>query len=156
MNDAYEPHTFSARSVACGAMAAACLTWLCVGWFGGQGPVTAAAAVVLVELFLACFAMIAVLLTARLSDAYMVREANVQEHTPTPQRLWLWRPLWQPSVREIVSAPAQRVERVPVGHWLQRVYAEMQPLAAPEHHPHTLAFPAGTSGNEDVQRRRAA
>ncbi|MCA9026894.1 MAG: hypothetical protein KDA86_16935 [Planctomycetaceae bacterium] len=85
------------------AVASGCLTWLCVRWFGAQNPLTAAIAVILVELFIACFAMIGLLITERISSAYLTYEETHPEKPSTSYRMWLWRPLWEPRVRYVTS-----------------------------------------------------
>ncbi|MCA9078398.1 MAG: hypothetical protein KDA93_25450 [Planctomycetaceae bacterium] len=103
--DSHESRSFSGLAFIVIAVACGGLTWLCVRWFGAQDPLTAAIAVILVELFIACFAMIGVLIAERISATYLSYEKSVLNKPIEPRRLWLWRPLWEPRVRYVRSAP---------------------------------------------------
>lgn len=104
--DSQESRSFSGLAFVVIAVASGALTWLCVRWFGAQDPLTAAIAVILVELFIACFAMIGVLIAERVSATYLGYEKAVLDKPIEPRRLWLWRPLWEPRVRYVRSRPA--------------------------------------------------
>ena len=68
------------------------LTWLCVGWFGDQPPLTAFVAVLLVQLLLAGTGVIAVLLTERLTITLL----DAEKRTPvSPKRRSNPAPLWR-------------------------------------------------------------
>ncbi|MGD9855272.1 MAG: hypothetical protein AB7U20_10015 [Planctomycetaceae bacterium] len=140
MQESQESRSFSVRAAAIVAVGSACLTWLCVGSFGSQGPLTAAIAVILVELFLASFGVIAVLMAARISDTYLQIESRRPEQPRRSRRLWLWRPLWQPSLRWDTAEQPSPASLVPIEHWLRSVHAEMQPLDAAIDPPETVAF----------------
>ena len=99
-----ESRSFSGLAFLVISIASGCLTWLCVRWFGAQDPLTAAIAVILVELFIACFAMIAVLITERVSATYLAYEKTHLEKPVQARRLWLWRPLWEPRVRYVATS----------------------------------------------------
>lgn len=101
--DSHEPRSFSGLAFVLIAISSGALTWLCVRWFGAQDPLTAAIAVILVELFLACFAMIAALIVERVSATYLGYEKTFLTNPVEPRRLWLWRPLWEPRVRRASS-----------------------------------------------------
>jgi hypothetical protein len=107
---------------------AALLTWLCVGWFGSQPLLTALVAVVLVEVFLACFALIALLLTERMTMTLLKSERR-QPAAPRsrrqPDTIWFRLP-------EPVVPPAQ------------------QPTPQKPSPPATIAFPTRT--DEPVNR----
>lgn len=102
--ESQESRSYSGLAFAVIAVASGCLTWLCVRWFGAQDPLTAAIAVILVELFISCFAMIAVLIAERVSATYLGYEKSSLEKPIAARRLWLWRPLWEPRVRYVSSS----------------------------------------------------
>lgn len=160
MQETSDTRSFSIRAAAIVALASACLTWLCVGTFGAQGPLTAAVAVVLVELFLACFGMVGVLLATRISDTYLKLEARWPEQPRRARRLWLWRPLWQPALRWSTDHTPAGESLVPVDHWLRAVHAEMEPLEAGRvltaNPSPTRTTPEKLAGSTGTRRRRAA
>lgn len=87
-----ESWMLSATAFAAVAGCAGLLTWLCVGWFGNQPLLTAMIAVVLVELFLACVGIIAILLTERMTVTMLElerRPATPSTHRPQPSPVWL-------------------------------------------------------------------
>lgn len=81
---------------------AALLTWLCVGWFGNQPLLTALVAVVLVEVCLASFAVIALLLTERMTITLLKSERRPQapSRPRQPRREPIWYRLPEPVVPE--------------------------------------------------------
>lgn len=71
---------------------AALLTWLCVAWFGNQPALTAFVAVVLVELFLASFGVIAMLLAERMTVSLLQAEKRPPKpirQRPKQEPLWI-------------------------------------------------------------------
>lgn len=163
MQDSHEQRSFSARVIAPVAVISALLTWLGVGTFGAQGPLTAALAVILVELLLASFCMIAVVLAARISDTYLWLESRRAERPPRPRQLWLWRPLWQPTLRQEVVEPAHSIPLLKIDHWLRSVDQEMQPLGSDAASASVVPFPRQADSTQahpaalrPSARRRAA
>jgi hypothetical protein len=98
---------------------AALLTWLCVGWFGNQPLLTALIAVVLVEVFLASFVLIALLLTERMTMTLLKAE------------------------RRPAAAPRPRKpQREPIWFRLPDPVPGVEPHPVPKHtSPATIAFP---------------
>lgn len=116
---------------------AALLTWLCVGWLANQPPLTAMVAVLLVEVFLACFGVIAMLLTERMTVS-MLKWEKRQPPLPRERPQVRTEPIWY---------------RLP-----ESVTGQAEPLSAdPDHdresEPHTIAFP---TPDEQTASRRAA
>ncbi len=134
------------------ALAAVSVTWLCVGWIGAQGPLAAAATVVLAELFLACCGAAALLLTARLAEAYLRSEARAERRPPRRRHLWLWRRIWQPALRSGSQTPPTAIVRESVDHWLRTVYDEMRPVDATDTRPVTLPFQSRSASDQPVRR----
>lgn len=87
---------------------AALLTWLCVGWFGNQPLLTALVAVVLVEVFLASFGVIALLLTERMTISLLKSERRppAASRPRQPKREPIWYRLPEPVVPEQRPAAA--------------------------------------------------
>lgn len=73
------------------ALLAGLFTWLCVGWFGNQPLLTALIAVVLVEVFLASFGVIAMLLTERVTVSLLKAEQRPPAPPKTKRRS---EPVW--------------------------------------------------------------
>lgn len=111
---------------------AALLTWLCVGWFGNQPLLTALIAVVLVEVCLASFALIAMLLTERMTMTLLKSERRAPAVAPPRHR---HEPVWI-RLHEPVAPPVERRSAASSG-------------------PATIAFPAPTYP-APKQRNRAA
>jgi hypothetical protein len=133
MSDVQRQRSFSVGAFALVAIATGLVTWLCIGWFGAHGPLTAAVGVMLVELFLACLGVMAVLLASRLSEAYLLDEARFPEQPARSRELWLWRPIWQPQTRWNEQADEyphvhSPIALTPVADWLRRVHDELRPL----------------------------
>jgi hypothetical protein len=97
---------------------AALLTWLCVGWFGNQPLLTALVAVVLVELCLASFALIALLLTERMTMTLLKAER-----------------------RQPTAARPRRPQQEPIWFRLPEPVVPDQQSTAPHETPATIAFP---------------
>lgn len=167
MNDMQRQRSFSVGAIALVVIATAWMTWLCIGWFGALSPLTAAVGVMLVELFLACVAVMVMLLAARLSDAYLVGETRCPEQPPRSRELWLWRPIWLP--RSALDQPVQQpapIALTPIGDWLRSVHNEMRPLDDMDNiddmnniddihdvdePPATLRFPTGDSADRSTR-----
>ncbi len=87
------------------------MTWLCVGWFGNHTLLTALMAVVLVELFLASFGIIAMLLTERMTVKLLEAEkCPARQRHPQPKRDPVWLRLHEPAPGTPSSTP-QPVEQ---------------------------------------------
>jgi hypothetical protein len=133
MSDVQHQRSFSVGAFVLMVIATGLATWLCIGWFGAQGPLAAAVGVMLVELFLACLGVIVLLLAARLMEAYLLGEARASEQPARSRGLWLWRPIWLPQPRWNTQADEDAPKHsslalTPVGHWLRRVHDELRPL----------------------------
>jgi hypothetical protein len=147
------PALLSSRTVLASIAASAPLTWFGVRSFGDQGPLAAAVAVLLVELFLACIAVLAVLLTVRVSSSYLLQERNFREPEDAarrPRRRSLWRV--EPERGELLTP----VSRNQVVRWLKSLDADTvdgtatQAADPPEGVPQALrlasGFADGTAG----------
>lgn len=129
-----DSYTLTGIAFAAVAIIAGLLTWLCVGWLGNQPLLTAMMAVVLVELFLACIGVIAILLAERMT----VKMLDAEQH-PAP-------------------AAAPQKKRNPV--WLR---ITPPPYVMPETPSHdgndgatTIPFPAASKRRDEVEFRPAA
>ncbi len=132
-------------------LAAACVTWLSVGWLGTQGPLGGAAVVVLAELFLACCGAVALLLTARFAEAYLRSEVRAEAHPPRRWQFGLWKRLWQPARQRQTLAHPVTFTREPVDHWLRAVYNEMRPVEAASSSPATIPFQSRPASGQSLR-----
>ncbi len=148
-----EPRSLSGLAFVVIAVASGCLTWLCVRWFGAQDPLTAAIAVILVELFIACFAMIVVLIAERMSAAYLGYEKTYLEKPVAPRRLWLWRPLWEPRVR-YASSSLSTANTLAPGGWRRDLTHDM-PSTDTIAFPDNSAAPFEDAASQEPRRRAA-
>lgn len=136
----YENRSLAGVAIVAVALCAGLLTWLCVGWFGNQSLLTAMVAVVLVEVFLASFGVIAMLLTERVTVTMLQSE---RRPAPLPKVRPRREPVWVRLPDPVAgSASSAGNSAVP------------QPVTD-ESEPHVIAFP--TPGDDrPADRRRAA
>jgi hypothetical protein len=124
------PLTGLAVSVIAGS--AALLTWLCVDWLAGQPPLTAVIAVVLVELFLASFGVIAIVLAERMTLELLNAERRPARPAPgrsRPEPIWVRLPDRVPGAAEPIEKESEQPRTIAFPTLAESRMSPMPPAA---------------------------